>query len=158
MMHFRHLLGLGLIQYAAEGLFHLVYTDIGYTVLRLVVCSALWFVSFFVLAVMPVTFAKLLATSPLASTSTLYRTRPHVYQHIASSQACIESCSMECFTILYTAASGFHFIYISSLIFNWEKPGYSKSADETCQPVTFHVALLLFWKFVFLSSLFFCDI
>ena len=158
MMHFRHLLGLGLIQYAAEGLFHLVYTDIVYTVLRLVVCSALWFVSFFVLAVMPVTFAKLLATSPLASTSTLYRTRPHVYQHIASSQACSESCSMECFTILDTAAPGFQLKIKDEMYIKWEKPGYSKSAGETCQPVTFHAALLLFWKFVFLSSLFFCDI
>ena len=34
-----------------------------------------WFVSFFVLAVMPVTLAKLLATSPLVSVNTLYRTR-----------------------------------------------------------------------------------
>ena len=31
----------------------------------------------------------------------------HVYAHIASSQACRESCSTECYTILDTAASGF---------------------------------------------------
>ena len=83
----------------------------------------------------------------------------HVYQQIASSQACRESCSMECFTVHDTTASGIPVKdYKDAIYIKWEKPSYSKSAGETCQPVTFHVALLLFWLFLFLSSLFFCDI
>ena len=46
----------------------------------------------------------------------------HDYKLIASSQACRESCSTECFTILDTAASGFQFKIKEAMFIKGEKP------------------------------------
>ena len=46
----------------------------------------------------------------------------HDYKLIASSQACRESCSTECFTILDTAASGFHLKIKEAMYIKGEKP------------------------------------
>ena len=46
----------------------------------------------------------------------------HVYQQIASSQACRESCSMECFTVHDTTAAGIPVKdYKDAIYIKWEK-------------------------------------
>ena len=62
----------------------------------------------------------------------------HVYKHIASSQACRESCSTECFTILDTDASGFQLLIKKAMYIKWEKPIVNQQVKH--KPVTFHVA------------------
>ena len=64
----------------------------------------------------------------------------HVYKHIASAQACRESCSTECFTILDNAVSGFQ-LKIKETMYVKFKVGetYSKSTGEACKPITFQV-------------------
>ena len=62
----------------------------------------------------------------------------HVYKHITSSQACRESCSTECFTILDTAASGFQLKIKEAMYIKWKKPILNQKVKHT--PVTFHVA------------------
>ena len=62
----------------------------------------------------------------------------HVYKHIASSQACRESCSTEYFTILNTAASGFQLKIKEAMCIKREKPILNQQVKHV--NLTFHVA------------------
>ena len=91
--------------------------------------------------------------SYICETSRHFSTRVHehlvsdkasrVYQHIASSQACRESCSMECFTILDTTASGFQLKIKDAMYVKWEKLGYSKSAGSFAVILVVSFSLLI---------------
>ena len=76
--------------------------------------------------------AKSLAASPLASVSAkdimalgerlVQDKASHDYKLIVSSQARIESCSTECFTVLDIAASGFQLKSKEAMYIKLEKP------------------------------------
>ena len=46
----------------------------------------------------------------------------HIYKHLQSSKACLDSCGTECFTILDSAASKYKIKIKEALHIKWDKP------------------------------------